>query len=382
MYFNAWESDYVEDPFISLVAELKDIGTDEAFEKLVPTAIKVGACLFGLAKGVVNKYVLDVDSVMNELNDLYGERLKKYLEQKQSLENFKTALSDYIASPTEKSLPVVFVVDELDRCNPMFAVKLLERIKHLFDIPNIAFVLSISKSQLECSIKGFFGNNEFDAANYLRRFIDVEMVLPKPIDNKFIDLLYSNYSYEQFFVKHKDSGACIDSFILNAKRLFDSLQIDLRTWDKIFSHCRLIAMEISENLAPLMPMLLLLCVFKIKYPNFFYDIKSRKYSCMDLVKQIEQTIPQTLFYAENKTFIYVIANLVVFYNKGFQKEFEPEWYNNVNAEQWGLKDIDASEFLGEIRTVMRSIDSKYRHIHFDIIMERVNLLGGFMANNI
>lgn len=81
VYFNAWESDYVEDPFISLVAELKDIGTDEAFEKLVPTAIKVGACLFGLAKGVVNKYVLDVDSVMNELNDLYGERLKKYLEQ-------------------------------------------------------------------------------------------------------------------------------------------------------------------------------------------------------------------------------------------------------------------------------------------------------------
>lgn len=67
----------------------------------------------------------------------------------------------------------MFFIDELDRCRPTFAIELLERIKHLFDIQNIVFVLSIDKEQLEASTAAAYGS-AINAPEYLRRFIDLE----------------------------------------------------------------------------------------------------------------------------------------------------------------------------------------------------------------
>ena len=44
--------------------------------------------------------------------------------------------------------PLVFIIDELDRCRPTFAIELLERVKHIFDVPNIVFVFGINRSEL------------------------------------------------------------------------------------------------------------------------------------------------------------------------------------------------------------------------------------------
>jgi hypothetical protein len=106
----------------------------------------------------------------------------------------------------DKGKPLVYMVDELDRCNPTFAVKVLERIKHLFDVPNVVFVLSIDKRQLACSVKGFYGSNEIDADEYLRRFIDVDYYLPKPDAELFCDYLYDYYEYDSFLKNENRIG--------------------------------------------------------------------------------------------------------------------------------------------------------------------------------
>jgi len=59
-------------------------------------------------------------------------------------------------------------VDELDRCRPDFALGLLERIKHLFDVEGIAFVLLVNRSQIEGYIRTVYGNA--DAEAYLLKF--------------------------------------------------------------------------------------------------------------------------------------------------------------------------------------------------------------------
>ena len=59
--------------------------------------------------------------------------------------------------------PVIFFVDELDRCNPRYAVAVLERIKHLFEIPNIIFVLAINKKELSNAIQGYYGSSKIDS---------------------------------------------------------------------------------------------------------------------------------------------------------------------------------------------------------------------------
>ena len=66
----------------------------------------------------------------------------------------------------------------MDRCKPNFAVSLIERIKHYFDVPNVVFILLLNKEQLENAIKGVYGINT-DATKYLDKFINFYFNLPK-----------------------------------------------------------------------------------------------------------------------------------------------------------------------------------------------------------
>ena len=84
---------------------------------------------------------------------------------------------------------MVFFVDELDRCRPTYAVELLERIKHLFEVDNIVFVLALSTGQLESSIRSLYGDG-LDAPGYLRRFIDLEYPLREPAADVYSRTLF------------------------------------------------------------------------------------------------------------------------------------------------------------------------------------------------
>lgn len=95
-----------------------------------------------------------IESVLNAsgneaedaLKKTISEKLQKTGEERALLENFRKALENVSRSITEKksnhqSPPLVFIVDELDRCRPPFALDVIERIKHLFSVPNVCFVL-------------------------------------------------------------------------------------------------------------------------------------------------------------------------------------------------------------------------------------------------
>lgn len=86
----------------------------------------------------------------------------------------------------------------MDRCNPNYAVSVLERVKHLFDVPNIIFVLAINKTQLCNAIQGYFGSTTMDANEYLKRFIDIEYNLPMNNIDKYCEYLYDEYGLIAF----------------------------------------------------------------------------------------------------------------------------------------------------------------------------------------
>ena len=79
--------------------------------------------------------------------------------------------------------PMVFIIDELDRCRPTFAIELLERVKHIFDVPNMVFAFGINRDELCSSLQSIYGN--IDADVYLRRFFDMEFTLPQADSEKF-----------------------------------------------------------------------------------------------------------------------------------------------------------------------------------------------------
>jgi len=196
VYIDVFEQDYVEDPFMLLAAELLAVTRDdtEASMKMEQKAIgvlkatmsiggKIGAGLFtkyvlgGVELGdEVEKAITDASSeTVAYSSQLIEEKFKKYEQDKQTVSAFREELEKY-ASKQDK--PIVIFIDELDRCKPTFAVSIIERIKHFFDVPNVIFVLLLNREQLEKAVKGVYGA-ETDGSAYLGKFVNFFLKLPK-----------------------------------------------------------------------------------------------------------------------------------------------------------------------------------------------------------
>lgn len=196
IYLNSFNQDYIDDPFLIISMEiancLKSNENDfkavkekigEAYRAILPNlpillwylTTSLGG-MGAIAKPIADivSSIQDSDSLGKEAGKLLNEKLQEHLsaqvenydKEKQSLEYFRKTLGE-LTSSLDK--PLVFIVDELDRCKPEFAIRLIERIKHFFDIPNVVFVLAINKKQLEESINNFYGFSK--TSNYLEKFI-------------------------------------------------------------------------------------------------------------------------------------------------------------------------------------------------------------------
>lgn len=93
--------------------------------------------------------------------------LKEINTSKAAEEQVKEVLDELL---NERGYRLVIFVDELDRCKPSYAVKVLERIKHFFTNDRITFVFSINTSELQHTIRKHYGN-DFNADRYIDRFL-------------------------------------------------------------------------------------------------------------------------------------------------------------------------------------------------------------------
>lgn len=210
IYLNAFTQDYIEDPFLTIAMEIanaldKDatiiddikISIGNAYRAILPN---LPMLIFQLAMtfigaGKVSKELADAfnnlksdsgeigEAAVELLNEKLQEHLSaqvdNYQNEKNSLDYFKNQLA-HITKGLDK--PLVFIVDELDRCKPEFSIRLIERIKHFFDIPKVIFVLAVNKSQLEESINSYYGFTS--SVKYLEKFIDITVLLKSGTKNE------------------------------------------------------------------------------------------------------------------------------------------------------------------------------------------------------
>lgn len=214
LYYNAWETDFVEDPLAAFIGELaRGVGRDStgipaASGSHVDALKNAGAILLRnvgpvavqlATQGLINKEMVGrgveaLKDLAKPIGEAAGEiarqRLGAFGEEKDAVEEFRKHLGRIVeaAKSDGKNLPMVIFVDELDRCRPTFAISLLERIKHVFEVPDLVFVLGIDREQLAHSVKAVYGES-FDADGYLRRFSDLEVRLPQPAAGKFAQFL-------------------------------------------------------------------------------------------------------------------------------------------------------------------------------------------------
>lgn len=166
IYYDAWENDSDDDPIFSIILSIMD-QVDEEFS-LLPSSnlVKIVCEIFQNTTGKKCDSLLD---------GFRGEDVLKALKKNKKVETEIKEFLDTIFK--ERGDRMVIFIDELDRCNPNFAVKLLERVKHYFSNDRITFVFSINDVELQHTIKQHYGS-EFDACRYLDRFFDLRLSLP------------------------------------------------------------------------------------------------------------------------------------------------------------------------------------------------------------
>ena len=272
IYFNAWENDDCEDPLLALINEITELlKTKEENSKIIDGIKKYGKPLLKKAiptmlkiatSGAIDFSEVGLQGEKKYLVDLAGQlgEFDAYNEQKASRENFKKMLSELQAKENRK---IIFFIDELDRCRPTFAVETLEKIKHLFNIDNFIFILSLDRRQLSCSVRTLYGQ-EIDAIGYLRRFIDIEFMLPEPNRMDYTDLLIDKYHF-----KNKNSRY----FEYYLKSVIDAYNLSLRDIEKLFHYLNL-----------LMPGTIIFKSVEQNYKNIYLDVLGVIYSLLPVLK--------------------------------------------------------------------------------------------------
>ncbi|QNA84607.1 hypothetical protein G4G27_11890 [Sphingomonas sp. So64.6b] len=169
---------------VAAIGNVLEIGTETVKDVNQDAAKTVGQAIVDDASA----------TIANVATPSMAKRITSFREGQKAIEQMKAGLADVVASLADLQIktPIVIVIDELDRCRPTYAVKLLEEIKHLFDVAGVAFVLGLHGAQLTHSINAAYGVN-FDSAAYLRRFFNRRYNLRKasllPIVQHLISLL-------------------------------------------------------------------------------------------------------------------------------------------------------------------------------------------------
>lgn len=200
---DAFECDFQDDPFASISQALYEAinvkGKNEAVKGkvvsgLVATAkaIGVGTAKLGinfLTGGASDPLLKGAADLAERALDAAGqageEAIKEWLtaaeRRRSALQCLKAAIVEYVASQG-KPEPLVIVIDELDRCRPSYALRMLDVLKHLFDMPGLVFVLFVNREQLEATVATQFGRSVGNG--YLDKFVHLWLPLTATDDPK------------------------------------------------------------------------------------------------------------------------------------------------------------------------------------------------------
>ena len=257
--FNAWETDFTDDPFLALSQELNDglhghtsnsirgkldnvkNATKDVIRRALPGAIRLATA------GILDVSPLTEKEAGQVLASYAQARLDHYVDARQSLQTFRTSLEQLAKdlAAANNNLPLVIVIDELDRCRPSYAVELLETAKHLFTANHVTFVLAVNRRQLAHSVRAVYGA-EFDSPGYLRRFFDIDFPLPEVRRSGFIVATLAATGIENFFRERSehDGYDTVRDWLVG---FFEAFRVNFRSIAQAIHHLGLVFASLRHD---------------------------------------------------------------------------------------------------------------------------------------
>lgn len=302
VYFSAWEVDYLNDPLVTLVGSINQIknapqGKDKGFNNDYSKLKKVTGHLAKRSAIAAVKAVtlggLDLEKEIEEAAAEFSgnateDIVDAFIEEQDLIIQFKKQLDSLVSHLEKEGKPsrLIFFIDEIDRCKPTFAIELLERIKHLFDVENIVFVLSLDKTQLLSSIKAVYGSST-NGEEYLRRFVDLEYTLPIPKPKKFVEYLFKKSGLDEKFAERTGELQYDRSnFIELFSALAEVFDLSLRIQERCISRLCLVMEQTPSNFLLLPHATALLILLRIKAIGLYKKIANGEEYEEEIVKLI------------------------------------------------------------------------------------------------
>ncbi|MGN1334416.1 MAG: P-loop NTPase fold protein [Anaerovoracaceae bacterium] len=203
--YNSWKYDYYEEPLIaivsSIIAEIEEkvnfFPDSQEKQEILGMFKAAGVSLLSMANTAFKaKTGLDIQSAYEIV--IKGEKEGAAIYEKEHAYDTYLGLNKVIdklsalLQEIASDYTVVIIVDELDRCIPEYAIKVMERLHHLTEGKNnIITIIAMDKKQLECSIRHLFGFAEDN--KYLEKFINFEIKLNKGEVSENILEKYADY---------------------------------------------------------------------------------------------------------------------------------------------------------------------------------------------
>lgn len=201
---NAWAGDHADAPFDDIVRQFER-GLRHCHRPLAKWSRRIGwimrrsvsvaassaSWLSGLPGAVDENAIGAIAKLIHDLQRATkaGRRSDKRISR---LRRRLNAAADYYWKRRHKS--IVLVIDELDRCRPDYALRFLETIKHIFEVPHVTFVITANAQELAKAVKGVYGDN-FDGQAYIERFFDIRLPLPVGDRRQFVGRCLAERSF-------------------------------------------------------------------------------------------------------------------------------------------------------------------------------------------
>ena len=264
--YNAWSNDYWDDAFAPFMQAILDndrfVGADwknklrRLFENIIANS--------GQAPAKIYTSYRQSDPLV-------------HLRQKQkAIQDLKDCLKKMILSCKGLGLKkLVIIIDELDRCKPLFAIQTLEIVKHFLDVKDVVFIFAIDLEQLSHSIETIYGSG-MDAAGYLCKFFDYITKFPQVQIDEVLRNFFSVNQMKPLKSANSD-GRSHDpdfEFFKFITELFSWFQLSIRDLYTILQSYKIMLESFLDKyvLLEAHQAYLFLLVLKYKFPNDFREL--------------------------------------------------------------------------------------------------------------
>jgi len=212
---DAWRTDYMADPLVALIdainrrqaaeATAQGAGVARSSDQLLEASLTVAlplATIGAAATAGASPLVAAAGAAVKGAIDLAKEVVTRRVKASNDLRDGIKSARDFLTGRDRAGVkgpiakPLVVIIDELDRCRPDYAVRMLERVKHFFDVNGVVFVIASDGKNLPAAVNSQYGAG-LDGEEYLRKFFDYEYMLPEPNPFQFLGVLFQSFGWSE-----------------------------------------------------------------------------------------------------------------------------------------------------------------------------------------